>query len=320
MSHIRQILAILQAVLQVWVPACLLCWSVAWPLPAFADRFSDTARQGQSLGRGLIPNASSLADRDEAGNVNLHYGGQTSTFNPGQLFPDSQSTSDPHADEAFGNDAQLMNRANSETQTLGNSNSFTGQAYQTLLGSVDRARVDMSNDPLWQQTDAAIERALSGVDTNCEIITTSNATTSQAHVPDIETCERVHYPGAQCKCHHDYTVEFVGQYSVSGVQALVAPYVHAQVRVNLQTGSVSCSNCSSPSANISRPPSDICTPSGEGVRRMITTTDFYASTSLTQAPTCENGWIAVFSLAVPTGYNPKWVIGGIIVTRQGGQN
>jgi hypothetical protein len=176
----QKILAILQTVIQLWVTVFLLYWSVARPLPAYADRFSDVARQGQNMGRGLVPNPSTLGSQDVNGNINLNWKGQTSTFDPGALFPDQKNTSDPHAAQAFGNDAAVLNDAHAATQDMHSSQSLTGQAYRTILGSANRARVNMSNDPLWHQTDAAIERGLSGVDTNCEIITTSETITTQA--------------------------------------------------------------------------------------------------------------------------------------------
>jgi conjugal transfer mating pair stabilization protein TraN len=307
----QKILAILQAVIQLWVTVFLLYWSVARPLPAYADRFSDVARQGQNMGRGLVPNPSILGSQDANGNINLNWKGQTSTFDPGALFPDKENTSDPHAAEAFGNDAQLMNRAHAATQTMGNSNSFTGKAYQTITGSINRARVDMSNDPLWQQTDAAIERSLSGVDTNCEIITTSETITSQTHVPDLETCERVYYPGGDCNCRHDYTVEFAGQYTVG---AWGQSSNSITLSVNVQTGSVSCSGCQGGSGveNWSPPPANACGASGEGVMRIAASTfSPYAGASLSQAPTCANGMVAVFTVQ-NTGHHPEQLHAGTL--------
>ena len=305
-----KIIAILQTLIQIWVPICLLYWSVARPLPAYADRFIDSARQGQTMGLGLVPDASSLGSQDENGNINLNWKGQTTTLSPSTLFQDEANTTDPHAEETYGNDAQVMDRAHGATGAM-NSNSFTGQAYQTILGSANRGRVNMSNDPLWQQTDAAIERGLSGVDTNCEIITTSETTTRPAHVPDYETCERVMYPGGDCKCRHDYTVEYVGHYSVGG-RAYVPPYVNANISVNLQTGGISCSGCLSTEISIDTPPPNVCVSPDEGVRRTVTSNALAPGVSLPQAPTCSNGLVAVFSLPNPTGYNPKWVTVGSI--------
>lgn len=310
MNCIRKIIAILQTIIQVWVPVCLLFWSLARPLPAYADRFSVTARQGQTIGRTLVPNPSTLADRDEAGNVNLHWHGQTSTFNPGALFPDEQNTTDPHADEVFGNDAQVMDRAQSQTQTMGNSQSLTGQAYRTLTSSTNRARVDMSNDPLWGQTDAAIDRAISGVDSNCEIVTGTNTTTSQAHVPDLQTCERVFYPGATCHCRHDYTVEYGGQYNI-GAQGLSRGNI--TITVNVQTGQIiNCANCSSSGIeNYSPPPADACAAPGVGVIRTVSNFSPFAGVSLVQAPSCSNGLTAVFTIQNHSK-NPEWLHTGTL--------
>lgn len=291
-----KIIVILQTLIQIWVPVCLLYWSVARPLPAYADRFIDSARQGQTMGRGLVPDASSLGSKDENGNINLNWKGQTTTLSPSTLFQDEANTTDPHAEETYGNDAQVMDRAHGATGSM-NSNSFTGQAYQTILGSANRGRVNMSNDPLWQQTDAAIERGLSGVDTNCEIITTSTTTTTPTHVPDYETCERVKYPGGDCKCRHDYTVTSA-PYNVT-----VAATTNdgGQIAVNAQTGQIlECSgshvfvDCQLTSAPL---PPNVCAAPGEGVVRTITSphTNTY-NAAIIQDPTCGNGLTGIFTV------------------------
>ncbi len=210
----KKILAILQAILQLWIPVCLLFWSVARPLPARAENFLDKAAMGQALGLNLIPNAASLADKDSSGNINLHYQGKTANMSPQQLFPDEKNTTDPQAETTFGSNAQVEQKASGATQAMGSSSSQTGKAYQMMTGSINRARVDMTNDPLWQQTDAAINLAMSGVDSNCQMVTETLMTTTQAHVPDYETYERVQYPGGTCNCYHDYKIDFIGSYGV----------------------------------------------------------------------------------------------------------
>jgi len=311
MSHIRQIIAILQTLIQLWVTVWLLYWSVARPLPAYADRFSDAARQGQSLGQGLMPNASTLGGQDENGNIMLNWGGQTTTLTPESLFPDSENTTDPDAAAAFGSEAQVMNRANAENQAMGNSNSFTGQAYRTLTGSLNRARVNLSNDPLWQQTDDAIEMARSGVQSNCEILTLTTPVTSTAHVPDLETCERVYYPGGACHCYHDYSVEFLGQYSI-GAWGMSRNSI--TLTVNVQSGSVSCSGCQGGAGveNWSPPPSGACSSPGEGVRRAVSVFMPYAGAALVQAATCDNGLTATFTVQ-NSGHNPEYLHSGTLL-------
>lgn len=296
----QKILAVLQSLLQVWVTVYLLYSSVARPLPAYADRITDKAGQGQSLGLGLIPNASGLASQDGSGQINLNWKGQTSTFSPNSLFSDSQNTGDPQADEAYGNDAQVMNRAQAEAQAMAGSPSLTGQAYRTLTGSVNRARFNMSNDPLWGQTDAAIERVLSGIDSNCEIVSTTETTTTTAHVPDYQTCERVLFPGVQCQCRHDYTVEPVGQYRLG---ASCGPTTGGcSITVNALTGEVSGGSLTA----WDPPPATACDTPEEGVIRPVATFMPYAGVTLVQTPTCDNGFVAVFFISHSSS-NPEYL-------------
>ncbi|OPX19013.1 MAG: hypothetical protein BZ151_11500, partial [Desulfobacca sp. 4484_104] len=78
------------------MPAFFLYMAASRPLPSYAqDRFLDSARQGQAVGRGLIPDASTLAGQDENGNINLNWRGNTTTLTPQTLFPDAENVTDP---------------------------------------------------------------------------------------------------------------------------------------------------------------------------------------------------------------------------------
>ena len=154
---------------------------------------------------------------------------------PNELFSDSENNSDPHADAAFGNNAEVMNDANAATNDMTTSESMTGQAYRTMTQSEIRARLDMSSDPMWASTDAAIAQALSGDDSNCTIVTGTGTTTTTTHVPDYQVCERIAYPSGSCNFYHDYTVDLW--------VILLGPWVSATetdsttVTINVQTGS-----------------------------------------------------------------------------------
>ncbi len=72
---LSQIVAFVLSALQVWVPAAVLYLSL--PRRVFADPFMDAARQGQSFGRGLVPDASSLVGQDAQGNLIFDWQGKT---------------------------------------------------------------------------------------------------------------------------------------------------------------------------------------------------------------------------------------------------
>jgi hypothetical protein len=85
----------------------------------------------------------------------------------------------------------------------------TGDAYQGLRESVERPRPDLSNDPLWSQTDEVLDNfeELAESFADCSIQTELTEGERYTHVPDYHTCERVvDYSGA-CEIRHDYTIE-----------------------------------------------------------------------------------------------------------------
>jgi len=291
-----KLLALILTALQVWMPAFFLYMAASSPLPVYAqDRFLDAARQGQAVGRGLVPDASSLGGQDAAGNVILHWQGKTSTIDPSTLFPDHQNVNNPNAAEVFGNHAGVVNLSQSEVQTMESSQSMTGQAYRTIMGSSNRARVNLSNQPWWNQTDTAIDQVMNGEFGNCEIITTTTPVTSQAHVPAYRTCERVLYPGGTCRCYHDYSIDFLQQF---GASASCWTDDDCVIRFNLQTNEIlGCSGshqaygCQvlSPTVDIN----EVCLEVKEGIVRTISATDNTYNYGVYQVPSCDNDLEAV---------------------------
>lgn len=201
---LRQVTVVVLAALQVWVPAVVL----SWPGRAWAD-YRDAARRGQALGRTLVPgNPQGLITDNQDGTFQLNLPQGAVTVRPQDLFPDMANTSDPNAASLVGSDAGIHNRTQTQLQELAGSGSYTGQAYRTLQGSANRARVNMSQDPIWAQTDAAIQQAVSGAMGEChtEVVGNSGGG-STAHVPDYRTCERIVRPvSGVCRLRHDYEV------------------------------------------------------------------------------------------------------------------
>ena len=127
------------------------------------------------------------------------------------------------------------------------------------------------------------------------MVTGTDATTTQAHVPDYETCERIAYPSGACNFYHDYTVQLVGSYSVG---AWGSSRGAITLTVNVLTGAVSCGNCQGGSGlEIWAPPApDVCAPPSDGVIRTLTNFTPYAGVGMAQAPSCDNGMVAVFNI------------------------
>ena len=241
----------------------------------------DAARQGQSFGLGILPDASVLGGLDAQGNVQLNWQGKTSTVSPQQLFPDSKNTTDPGSQSTYGKDAAVKNQAQAAVQDMETSQSLTGQAYRTLLKGTNRAHVDLSNMDMWEVTDNKLKEVLEKAATaECEPVTTINNNTILTHVPDYKTCERIVYPGGTCKCRHDYEVKNLGQFAaVFSIEWVLWPLIYV-----LEFQGQSCygtygdngSHCHFPlSINESLPP-EACEDAGSVVLRQATNYEYFS--------------------------------------------
>ncbi len=181
-----------------WVP-----WALAW-----GDAVSDAGRAAQGEGRAL------------ANGVTLpQVNGNTLTLFPGQanqtqldfnaVFPGSGAGNRADYTTLFGNDLGVVNAGHAAQTDLLLDDSATGAAYQTLRGSVDRSRPDMRNDPLWSQTDDVLDNFedLAASFADCSIDSRFTVGERRAHVPDIQTCERLARYSQSCDIRHEYSIE-----------------------------------------------------------------------------------------------------------------
>ncbi|MEW6657373.1 MAG: conjugal transfer protein TraN [Thermodesulfobacteriota bacterium] len=310
---LSKVVSICLTALQVWVPAAVLY--LAYPRHAHADAFMDAARQGQTFGLGILPDATTLGGQDPAGNVHLNYQGKTATIAPQQLFPDTQNTTDPGSQSTYGNDAQVKNQANNAVQDMVNSQSNTGKAYQALIsGANSFPHMDMSNLSMWNQTDETLTQVLTqAASSNCEPVTTGDPITTTTHIPDYRTCERIVFPGSTCKCRHDYSVELLGWYSV-GAKGQSTGSI--SITVDLKTGQIlTCSGgsyCQTTLYGASAPPADACNAPATGVNKAVSYFQPYAGVTMTQSPTCANNFVASFSIW-HSSKNPEWLFTGTLV-------
>lgn len=316
MRIIKKIIAALQVGLQIWIPAYLLFFTVSQPLPAWADKFMDAAKQGQAAGLNMLPDSSSLASQNPDGSMNFKWKGHTTTINPQDLFKDQKNTSDPHADMMNGNNAAVVNGANNEVSAMSGSSSSTGQAYQMMLHSAGgHAHVDMSHDPVWSQTDDQLTKILTGYYkdlSDCKVVTTTTTTTTTKHIPDYKTCERIHFPGNTCKCRHDYTVELLGYYMV-GVGGWSPGSI--SISVDLKTGRIT--NCGGGSGcgivvyggNV---PADACDNPTDGINKAVSYYQPYAGASISQYPNCANNFQVSFFIW-HSSKNPEYIQSGPLI-------
>lgn len=279
------------------MPAAVLSWPVCRPTPAHADQFLDRARQGQALGRGLIPNPEGMASQDSAGNLILNWGsGNSTTFRPQDLFPDLNNAPNPHAGDLAGSEAGIQGLTNSTVRDLQTSSSYTGQAYRVLIGSTNRARVNMSHDPIWSRTDQAIQQAVSGELAECHTQYVQLAGNSTAHVPDYRTCERLVYPtSGVCNLYHDYSITV--RYEI-GVTASAWTDDDANFKIDLRVpallqcwGAHGVSGCT-----ISGEPVDqetVCGGISEGVIKILAGAASTYFAGFGPMPSCDNDLTAV---------------------------
>ena len=68
----RRLLSLILICLEIWVPAVLLSWPVYRARTVHADAFLDAARQGQALGKSILPVPS--ATQDAAGQPDCELG------------------------------------------------------------------------------------------------------------------------------------------------------------------------------------------------------------------------------------------------------
>jgi conjugal transfer mating pair stabilization protein TraN len=154
--------------------------------------------------------------------------GSTITLFPGQaqetqldfseLFPGSGGGDLADYTDLFGSDLEGVNAGQAAQNDLLTEDSATGDAYPGLRESVDRSHPDMTNDPLWSQTDEVLDNfeALAASFADCSIQTELTEDKRYTHVPDYRTCERVvDYSGA-CEIRHEYTIEEIFQLGAGG--------------------------------------------------------------------------------------------------------
>lgn len=128
----------------------------------------------------------------------------------------SENESFPAKTDSYGNDSGTIIQGESAiakyNQTdLGSARNNSEKAYHMVKNSFDRQKPDLTNDPMWNQTDqtlsnlADIAAGFSSCSIDKQLILTGN----DYHVPKIETCTKLPAQEGTFSIGHDYDVGII---------------------------------------------------------------------------------------------------------------
>ncbi|AJF08138.1 conjugal transfer protein TraN [Geoalkalibacter subterraneus] len=170
-------------------------WAIAYP--AWADAFSDAANKGQSSAESFMPDFNRMGTADSSGNITLYPQDSSSTMNinVGEIFQElDQNPNEESHDSLYGDNNGIFGATETTLEFLRDSPSNTGEAYRVVKSGQSRSHPDMRNDPIWGQTDSVLADVFSGEFADCQQITSINRTSWGAHMPDLQTCDRLRKP------------------------------------------------------------------------------------------------------------------------------
>ncbi|MBZ9574510.1 conjugal transfer mating pair stabilization protein TraN [Modicisalibacter sp. MOD 31.J] len=172
-----------------------------------ADSFSNAANQGESFGRGIVPNPNDLFRSDEGnGGYKIFPGSDdATTISTNELFG-AESDSASGLKGLSGDDEAIREKTISTQNRLSSAPSEYGEAYRVLSSSSQRAHTDMSKDPIWDSSRDVMEDIFgnNGDFSACEVSRKVTEDSFTTHLPDYRTCNRVPAVGESCSVNHDY--------------------------------------------------------------------------------------------------------------------
>ncbi len=183
------------------VLALVLCVTVAC-LPsgmAWSDPMTEAAGQGQAAGAGARDTVL-LPEVRQDGTLVLFPGTPNRLEIPsGQLFPGPRVGTQQDLQALYGDSNAVRDATATTTVRLGTEASAHGEAYRTLIQSLNKVPPDLTQDPIWGTTDATLGNldVIARQFADCSVETTVQPGSFGAHVPDYRTCERVKRLGTE---------------------------------------------------------------------------------------------------------------------------
>ena len=204
------------------VVAAAVLWVHVSPAIA-ASEFDEAAKQGQLFGKSITPSIDLFGVDENSGEVTLY----PDESNPVQMdqndiFPGTNSSGNVQDYSQYYDSQSGMEQAGSTANSnLAVDPTEWGDAYRVLRETNSLSRPNLSNDPIWNQSDELLGDFgdLAGEYADCEVTETISDGTVEAHIPDYKTCEKLTKPEGSCVAYHDYDAGVIshvrGPYNIS---------------------------------------------------------------------------------------------------------
>jgi conjugal transfer mating pair stabilization protein TraN len=178
---------------------------------ARGDELTDAAAQGRAEAEALLSTNASLFGADENGNITVSFpDGSGASVSAAELFNPAHAGGSPPVGETssvYGDQQAMLGAGADARSRLASELSVQGDAYRIVRQGQERPTPDLSNDPLFERSDAVYNdiAAITAEFSDCTVRSETTPIMTVAHVPEYRTCERINKP-SQCTRERDFTV------------------------------------------------------------------------------------------------------------------
>ncbi len=176
---------------------------------AWADAIQSGAQQAAATAAAITPKPGDLYSTDAHGDISFWPNSASPTnVSIGDLYRGATGGSTHPEQNLYGDDSAMGTAGAAAHQSLQADPTTTGDAYRTLIGSMNKTRPDLTNDPVWTQTDQTLKTTtdLTSDFGDCSTSNTFNSGVRISHIPDYKTCERITDNSRTCQLAHYYRV------------------------------------------------------------------------------------------------------------------
>lgn len=175
--------------------------------PVWADAISDSANQGNAFAVEAMSTFQPPSVTDSA--IIFGSGSESSKIDIKDVFPGATSTNAPDLERLYGNDQGTLDFGSTANVRLQDEVSMEGDAYRLIKGTAQLQRPDISNDPLWSNTDTVFKNQdlFEKEFADCKEENTYSKTSLTKRVPEFKTCERINKPAGSCTISHSIEIE-----------------------------------------------------------------------------------------------------------------
>lgn len=177
-------------------------------LPAWADTISQSASEGNAAAAEALNNFSTPSVTD--GSIVFGSGTDQQNIQISDLFPGvGEAESQDQLESLYGNDKETLSVGSSANTRLKSEESASGDSYRLLLGTATSTRPNLTNDPLWSNTDSIMnnQNTFQKDFADCKENNTLTQNSSTKHIPEYKTCERINKPAGSCDIVHEVEIE-----------------------------------------------------------------------------------------------------------------